>query len=303
MKNLVFGLTAVLCPLLAQQPASVVTRAGYAAAQPIKVAPGQVITLFVRPAQIQVNEAVAAPGIPLPVTMNGFTVQLRQTLSQVPIAVPILSLNPVQTCSAVIPVSCSAQVAMTVQIPFELVPNVRLARGPANFATLTVFEHGIGGDPLPLDASPDAVHLINSCDTTKLTVDAPCRTVIAHADGTEVSSDSPAHANETLTITAYGLGRSDQVVRTGDASPDPASGVSEVRAEVRFGMNLESFQPNADASAASAVLKAGSVGIYQVTFTVPELPGDLPACGDIDPNAKVSVGRGASFDSAGFCVR
>jgi uncharacterized protein (TIGR03437 family) len=55
-----------------------------------------------------------------------------------------------------------------------------------------------------------------------------------------------------------------------------------------------------------AGLTAGTVGLYQVNFTVPQSPAGLTACqGNIHSNLTVSLASaavGGSVDGAGICV-
>jgi len=296
------SLMALVCPLLAQSP-NVVTQAGYTAPQPLRVAPGQVITLFVRTSSITLTSAVAASGLPLPTNLAGLSVSMRQTFADGPMDVPIFSAYPVEFCSAVIPATCSSLTAITVQIPFELVANVVRSRMPANFASLTVLENGVPGDPLPLFAVGESIHVLNSCDAPLAPNPGICHAMITHADGTAVASDNPALPNELLTLSAYGLGRTAAAVKTGAASPD-AQDVSLVKLGFDFASNPSPTPtPTPDTAPVSAVLAAGKVGLYEIKFRVPDFPPDTPECqGSGDTNLTVSLGRGISLDSVGICV-
>jgi uncharacterized protein (TIGR03437 family) len=305
MRILCLGFLALLCPLFGQN-ASVVTRAGYTVPEPIKVAPGQVITLFVRTAAIKLTDAmVADSSSALPLQLGGLSVALRQTFSGDPIGIPILAVYPINRCAPVsLPFTCTSLTAITVQIPFELVPNVDRGRMPENFATLTVSENANPGDPLPLEAVPDNIHVVNSCDATLPAASQPCQPVIMHADGTVVESKNPATADEILTLNAYGLGRTATKVSTGELSPTPASTVSEMKLGLAFGANGSPARPNDDSSPLSAVLAPSRVGLYSITFKVPSIPSDLPVCDDsVQSNLTVSVARGSSYDGASICVK
>ena len=303
MRTTALGLLLALSPVFAQQPApSVVTGVGYSRPSAVKVAPGQIITLFVRTAQRFEQPRIASSGSPLPLSLEGISVALQQTFAEKPIPVPILSLKPVQYCAAVRDVICAFNTAITVQIPFELIPNVSDSRLLENFATLTVTENEVSGDPIMLDAGNDRVHVLNSCDISYERTEGNCTPVIKHADGTLVTSDKPAHADEVLTLQAYGLGKPGAPVSTGSVSPSPAIPVPDVTIAFRFGTTPAIVRPAKDSAPLSAGLAPGSVGLYEITFRVPGLPGGTPACSSITTNVTVSVGRGASFDGAGFCV-
>jgi hypothetical protein len=61
--------------------------------------------------------------------------------------------------------------------------------------------------------------------------------------------------------------------------------------------------PSSSLPANTAQLQAGSVGIYQITFTVPSLPAGTPACGStVQSNLTIDIGRTASYDGVGICV-
>jgi len=78
--KLLSGLAIGAC-LLPAQTTNVVIDSGYRAPGPLKVAPGQVITLFVRPSSIRLTSGIAASSVPLPATLGGFSVTLRQTFT------------------------------------------------------------------------------------------------------------------------------------------------------------------------------------------------------------------------------
>jgi uncharacterized protein (TIGR03437 family) len=292
----------LLCPLMAQGP-NVVTLAGYTAPQPLKVAPGQIIALFVRASSIALTDPMTANGLPLPFNLGGFSVTLRQTFSDV-VPVPIRSVYPVQNCSTIATLTaCASLTGITVQIPFELVPNVDLSRMPENFASLTVSENGMDGDPLAVEPVGERLHIVNTCDATEaVPPPAVCHPIIRHADASIVSADNPAHPDEVLTIGAYGLGRVSTSVGTGSISPDPPGIVSETRIGLLFGANLNPSVPGSD-TPLSAVLTPGAVGLYGIAFKVPALPDATPACDNtVQSNLTVTIARGNSFDGVGLCV-
>ena len=297
--GLIAGFVFLLCPLFGQ---SVVTSAGYSNPRPIPVAPGQVITLFAR-TQTKLTAPIVAGSSTLPVNLGGFSVSLAQTFSRNPISVPIFSVAPVESCSAVVPTVCTASTAITVQIPFELVPNAERSRLPENFATLTISDGATPGEPIALSAVSDRIHILNSCDTTLNPPSVPCSPVFLHGDGTLVSSDNPATAGESITLQAYGLGFADSQVVTGVPSPSPGPNVPSLMIDFRFGTNAVIARPSSNAATLSAQLVPGSVGLYHLTFPAPALPAGTPACSAITNNLTVLIARGASFDGAGLCLQ
>jgi len=55
--------------------------------------------------------------------------------------------------------------------------------------------------------------------------------------------------------------------------------------------------------AKSAQLRAGAVGIYEVTFTAPSLPDGTPACSNsVRSNLTIEIGRATSYDGVGICM-
>jgi len=288
--------------LLPGQTTNVVIDSGYRAPGPLKVAPGQVITLFVRPSSIRLTSGIAASSAPLPATLGGFSVTLRQTFSP-PVAVPIISINPIGTCPAVsVAPVCSYLAAITVQIPFELMPNAERSRLPENFASLTVAENNVDGDPLQLNAVASNLHIVTSCDSTLLTLSPPCVSLVKKSDGSVVTPKFPALPGDTVTISLYGLGRAAPAVKTGELPTDSSSLVPETKMGLRFGTNPAA--PEADSDPDAAFLSTDSVGLYSVSFKVPEVPKDTPACSEaIASNFSVTIARGASSESVSLCVR
>lgn len=301
MKPAGVALFFLIAPLFGQAP-SVVASLGYTAPRPVTVAPGQVITLFAR-TQTTLSQAIVASGSTIPTTLGGFSVALSQTLSSNPIALPILSAAPAQTCSGVQPVICTNFTAITVEIPFELVPNVASSRLPENFAYLTVSDSGSTGEPIAITPVSERIHVVNSCDSSVNPQAEPCAPVFLHGDGTVVSSKKPAVPGETIKLQTYGMGFGDSRVTTGQPSPSPAVNVAGVTIEFRFGADAVVSLPAADAADATAQMVPGSVGLYQVSFTVPAIPDGTADCTATTPNLTVVIARGTSFDGAALCAR
>src|SRR4051812_17466431 len=161
-------LALAVCPLLVAQDQNagpvdnLVTSVGYTPPNLTKVAPGQVITLYVRTTGAPVAQPILAGSTPLPLSLGGFSISLKQTFFSDPVPVPLVGIYSSDPCNGV--AACTPLTAMMVQIPFELVPNVPGSRMPFNFATVTVQQNGVAGDALPLQAVPDNVHVITTCD-------------------------------------------------------------------------------------------------------------------------------------------
>jgi uncharacterized protein (TIGR03437 family) len=307
------GLLAILalaaCPLLMAQDEpqnagpvdNLVTSAGYTPPTLTKVAPGQVITLYVRISGAPITKAILAAGTPLPTLLGGFSVSLKQTFIGEPIAVPLIGIYPSDPCSGVAP--CTPLTAIMVQIPFELVPNVPGSRMPFNFATLTVMQNGVAGDALPLMAVPDNIHVINSCDALPPATNAQCAPIFRHADGSVVTAANPAKSGEVLSMAAFGLGYPVFSVASGDLPRAPVS-TDGVKLGFEFRANTPAVKPGSSQPSASAAISRDGVGLYQITFVVPAVPDGTPACGTgVTSNLTVSIGRTSSFDGAGLCVQ
>jgi len=299
-------LTLAVCPLLLAQdeqnaaPAdNLVTSAGYVPPTLTKVAPGQLITLYVRISGAPVTQPILAGTTPLPTLLGGFSVSLKQTFISDPMPIPLAGIYPSDPCNGVAP--CMPLTAMLVQIPFELVPNVPGSRMPFNFATVTVSRNGVAGDPLPLQAVPDNIHVITSCDALPPAANASCTPLFRHADGSLVSASNPAKSGEVLSMAAYGLGYPASSVTTGDLPRIPVT-TDGVNVGFDFRPNTPAAKP-ANSPATAAITRDG-VGLYQVNFLVPAVPPGTAACGSgVASNLTVSIGRTSSFDGAGICVQ
>ncbi len=299
-------LTLAICPFLFAQdeqnagPAdNLVTSAGYTPPALTKVAPGQVITLYVRTSGAPVTQAVLAGTTPLPTLLGGFSVSLKQTFIGNPILIPLIGIYPSDPCNGV--ATCTPLTAIMVQIPFELIPNVPGSRMPFNFATVTVSQNGVAGDALPLQAVPDNIHVITSCDALPPAPNAPCIPIFKHADGSLVTAVNPARSGEALSLAAFGLGYPVISIATGDLPRSPVT-TDGVKVGFDFHPNTASTKPGN--TQVNAAITRDGIGLYQINFQVPGIPEGTPACGaGVTSNLTVSIGRTSSFDGAGLCVQ
>ena len=311
---------------------NVITSAGYSSPVPASVAPGQVITLFVDGAAGSLTQPVRATAGSA-TTLGGISVFLRQFNGE--LVVPVIEVRPLSTCpSGSLPTSkpaCASVAAVTVQIPYELIPLCPLCLRPISFPPpwLYVTVNGQPGAAFEVNPLADQIHILTSCDAilTKFGDPPPqnltglrCGPMVTHGNGSLVSASAPAQPGEPLTAWAVGLGYSDPPAVTGQtvASPRPVTG----RLEIDF-----SFRPNAlpvkpqptvriqifpDPFAVYAGLAQGFVGLYQINFTAPAAPqGTLPCAplgnvaqntNAVQSNLTVSFGGGYSFDGAGICA-
>jgi uncharacterized protein (TIGR03437 family) len=94
---------------------------------------------------------------------------------------------------------------------------------------------------------------------------APGIVVVTDAAYNLVDASHPAHAGEILIFWALGLGATNPAVADGTAAP--ATPLARVTAAVSVQFGLEFFQYSALPSFVG--LSPGSVGLYQVTATLP----------------------------------
>ena len=295
----------VLFPLSGQvQVQPVVLGAGYTTPQPIDVSPGQVITIFARVAGKAPSDPVtAAP--PLPVTLGGFSVLLRQSFIN-PMQTPILSVSDTLSCSNLSPQLCDTVSQITVEIPFELMPNIPHTTLPQNFARLEINYNNSPTSSLFLNPIPDSIHVLNSCDVAAGgNRQGSCSPLVTHAGGSLVSADNPAAAGETLTMSLVGMGQPLVVVTTGAATQQPAPALDGVLIgyDARVNASPSMLVPTSSFAVDSARLRPGSVGIYDIPFLVPSLPPGVAACSaTVVSNLTVNISRLTSFAGVAICV-
>ena len=293
---------------LAAQPA--VVGAGYSAPYPIKVAPGQLLTLFVSGVGAGLQSRVAATSLPLPDTLAGISVTLDELMPPPSLneKVPILAVAPVRDTSLA-GVPLGATTAVSIQIPYGLRTSSFLSPLIPPPASLTVSENGVKAVTIPIAPTTDQIHVATTCDAnlTTSTPGAPCRPVIAHADGTFVTPDSPAHTGEQVVLYAFGLGPAPPGLVAGAASSSTPQPIVN-----QFHLLFEPANPNRPgerllADPVFVGLTPGFAGLYQINFFAPAPPlAFAPAdCSTFDsPNGNVAIQLrgGASSDTAAFCV-
>jgi uncharacterized protein (TIGR03437 family) len=150
----------------------------------------------------------------------------------------------------VIPPVYSGGAKITIQIPVDLPPGpTTVVVSPMN---LTV--------SFPITLTQYAPVLVSSASGTLLSP--------AHQSGVPVTAGAPATQGESIVISAIGLGPTSPAVGTGVAAPSGAA--TTTTPTLTFAGKT--------VSGVTAVLQQGSIGIYQVTFTVPAstAPGNYP---------------------------
>jgi hypothetical protein len=284
------------------------------------VARGDVINLFVQGVGSKLTGRVAAASFPLPTVLAGISVALTQIYSPRSVPVPIVAVRPISTClNRSTSDSCGSYLAITVQIPVELV--VSTGESPPNVAILVVSENGVSGGAFELGAGFDEVHVRGYCDadTADFNLGYPCFSsghVIMHADGTLVSSFNPAKSAEVLVMYAFGLGATTPPVPTGQATPSQAP-ITQTPFQLNFDYR-QGVPPSGQlvlppgCSTAEACpqlqplfsgLTPGFAGLYQVNFIVPPPPPGTPRCDGehVASNLTVTLIGRSSFDGAQIC--
>lgn len=288
--------TAVAFAAASAQPA--VLGAGYSPPLLIKVAPGQLVTIFAAGVGAAVSSRVAATSLPLPYSLAGISVTIDE-LSNPPLLkerVPILAVGKIAGATAI-----------TVQIPFGLRTSSFISPLVPPPATLTIYENGVAAVTVAIAPTPDQIHIATTCDANLTTPEpgAPCRPVIAHADGSFVTPDMPAHTGELLILYAFGLGATGPGMAAGDAatSAQPAAITPSLSSEAAIATLPSERRPFAPAFAG---LTVGFSGLYQINFfapapPVPFAPGDCNTFNSPNGNVAFTV-RSSSSDTASLCI-
>jgi uncharacterized protein (TIGR03437 family) len=298
--------------------------AGYLSPTLLKVAPGQIVTVFAAGVGSSLTQPIYAGAGNLPTSLGGIGVTIRQGTD---IPAPVLAVSPVTNCGA----GCGVLTAITIQIPYGLLtffcppddacPTFLLA------TEFFVTENGVAGLLSALTPEPDQVHILTVCDTVlpgsmgySPVGGLPCQPIVTHTNGTLVSNAAPATAGEELVAYAVGLGATNPAVPSGQPAAQPAPTVGSFTLDFNFHANALAAKPPSSQAKAGLTpppiplftgLTSGYPGLYQINFIVPQLQsgalpcatGAAPATGDlVGTNLTVSVGGAASFDGAAICV-
>jgi uncharacterized protein (TIGR03437 family) len=274
-----------------------------------------VVTLSVTGLKTRIPTPQAASTVPLPPTLDGISVTLNQGTASY--AAPIFRIQQTSVCAAATNSSPDCFItSITIQVPFEIV-----AQGfPVVPLSATVSENGGSTLSQSFSLTPqiDAIHVATSCDSIQgaaPVADQICTPMVTHADGSQVSVNSPASAGETVEIYAVGLGVTQPSVPTGRASPSPAAMPNNSNLMIGFNYlpNALPTIPNPHQTSTSpaqgpgpqpfAWLTPGFVGLYQLNVAIPAPPaGLLPCLNKIYSNLTINIEGAASLDGAQICV-
>jgi hypothetical protein len=304
---------AIICGLSLSLLASAqtISGAGYTKPVPVPVAPGQILTFFV--------DGIGTSGI------EATLIQVLDT------PVPVIDVRTIPTClvlSAASTNGCTDIVAVTVQIPYELMPTCPQCLSAIAYFPSKLILRGNGRNAtVDLSALTDQVHVLSTCDIV-MSKDSgspsgnglPCPPVVTHGDGSLVSSTRPAKVGETLTAWATGLGATNPAATTGKPSDKALPTAQPIGIHYNYTVNALPTKPRPPVvslpqpTVLYAGLAAGYVGLYQLNFVVPEAPANgIANCATVIPppgtssvnlpqsNLTVSFGGAYSFDGAGIC--
>lgn len=279
------------------------------------VAPGQIVQLQVAGLKTVLSPSFQeAASVPLPATLAGISVTVTQTVELsimgTPVVTsytaPILSLNQINLCFTGTASDCLITY-IAVQMPYEL--SAVYGGPPFVQSQVVISENGADSEAFLLGVNGDQIHVITTCENQPW--ETPCRSIVAHADGTLVSAKSPAEPGETVVVYAWGLGSTIPAVKTGSATTLPAPVVNLGSQGPFVGFD---FTPNAAAAAsnyfptasyAKAWLTPGFVGLYQVNVQLPSTFPSVPSCGQggVQSNLTINLGGDFSIDGAAICVQ
>jgi uncharacterized protein (TIGR03437 family) len=142
--------------------------------------------------------------------------------------------------------------------------------------------------------------------------------VVFHRDGTPVNADSPAARAEIVSVLLYGLGQTSPAATTG-AAAEPGHVLQDVLGAPRMKVSFTPFV-NAMASAprvgsapdsravpaaiAGDSLRAGEVGVYEVSVAVPASLSPALACdASVHSNYILNVTTSLGTEVIPVCIR
>jgi uncharacterized protein (TIGR03437 family) len=278
---------------------------GYVYPEPVPVAPGQVVTLFVSGLGVSATTTV--------------TVQQGSSFTA-----PILNTGAVIINCPLEPVGsngCTYTGPLTVQIPFEISQPCPAPNVCSDVLVPTEIYVNVNGTPesfYVVTPQFDRVHILTACDAAAggngigSLNGWPCPPMVTHADGSAVTAPSPAQGGEELVLYAVGLGPTTTLVPTGTAPTTAVPTQETFQLDFNFAPNVVAALPippsmnvlvSKYAVPLFSGLVPGYVGLYQINFVVPPPPAGTVTCGGaIRSNLTVSVGGSFSFDGAGICV-
>jgi len=189
-------LVALACaPFAFTQP--VIGSAAHSPSIPLPVSPGELITLFVQGVNTQLTNTFRATGNQLPTKLAGVSVAYRQGLPASDRPAGILEVRPLSECLGM-PVGCGTMLAVTAQLPFEMLTFCPLCAIPVDISYfILVSVDGEQSAAYAVQPFYDHIHILTVCDIAALAGQAtatplPCSPMLAHADRILVSTANPS---------------------------------------------------------------------------------------------------------------
>lgn len=292
---------------------------GYKPPPMLRIAPGQVVTLYLGGLDRTPAELTRAQTASWPTTLAGISVELRN--GQRTFRLPILVVQQSGNCGFPgIDPACGTTTAVTVQMPFDIPVNGACTlEPPFPPVRITVFQNGAERGSFAADRVRTQLHVVRFCDSFFAGTfgNAGCLDVgaVTHGDGSTVDATRPARVGEMLTAYLVGLGQVTTAPNLGQPTP-AAVPVQDPNLPVlafSFGFNPpgEHVPFSCEAGGlpflihpvAWAGLTPGFVGLYQVNFVMPPIPNALRACGaGVQWNASVTFATFFSQESVRLCV-
>ncbi len=281
----------VFAPALGAQNVSIID-VGYALPRLPRLAPGQVVTIFLT--GLSPTRQGLASSIPLPTELAGIAVRLTQGSTSLP--VPIFSVTSVDASTT----------GVTIQVPYELQPSDAFT---SRRGALMLVVDGAAATRFEFIAAAGRLHFITDCDKgvfrfpeTYQAVDPICPGIVIHGNGARVTETNPARPGEVLIAFAFGLGRTVPPAVTGSASP---SGAVIQAPSLSFSFRTgEALAFPVAAAPLFSGLTPGFVGLYQINVRTPEqLPRDLVPCTPLVGNVQLALSGAAGVDTFTFCIQ
>jgi uncharacterized protein (TIGR03437 family) len=312
---LVIGFGLMGCHAFAQAGPTLVG-AGYDPPGAIFVAPGQISRLEVSGLKTVLGSGLVRAGaIPLPSDLNGISVTVRQYCKRYladpyqlsrSIKAPLVSLGQSNVCSSLTPSTADRSAEclrtyITAQMPFELETNN--AGCPCCISEIVISENGVDSKSFAVRAVDDQVHVVTTCDRNPASTD--CQSIVAHADGSLISAQSPAAPGEVVIVYAWGL-QPGAYLKTGEVTPTPApptkfSGWSPM---ISLDFLVNSGTARVADPVSASYMTAGQVGLYQVHVQLPASFPVVQPCGeDVGSNLTINLKGMWASDSAAICVK
>jgi hypothetical protein len=323
-------IVGAICPAFAQSSALPIAL-GYTEPPAFLAAPGQVVTLFLDDVPIGTDgsfRSAQTPAGALPTSLAGIAVRISQGNSP-DMQAGILAIRQQEPCGLSGLQAGDAGCLLTllkIQVPFELagdpVSSDQKTYSYAPPALLSIDVDGRRGRGFPLQPVPDNGHVLTTCDASWDTkASSICDRQVYHLDGSVVTEQAPATVGETLHVLFYGLGRTDPLVTTGQASPAGAAITDLIPNVPRVSLGIATNFLNSLSSAprtsfipetvgeslvpiTSASLVAGQIGICQVSFTIPPVKDAIiPCSAEVKSNSRLIATTSQGAEGIGLCVQ